>query len=115
MKFGQYVNYDKVKQKNEEDEKLNKKSKGQVKECCIYNDEEEKFIEHTKILHSVMNYVQKFLESESILDKTELVIVISNLLTTHINQFCKNMIDCQEDNQDGEIVFEKRSRKKSGI
>ena len=95
MKFGQYVIEDKILNKD-----TGKKPRI-LKECS------DEFKEQTKILHTVMKVTQKLLETESVLDKTEMALFISNLLTTHINRFLKTQNSYDDD--DGGNVFEKKS------
>lgn len=103
MKFGQYVIEDEILNKE-----TGKKSR-KLKECSCDdyergdNDTSDEFEEHTKILHTVMRSTQKLLETESILEKTEMVLFICNLLTTHINRFLKT-----DDERDVEMVSEKK-------
>lgn len=108
MKFGQYVKVDKIKKKIDEDEKTKNKSR-QVKECCGDDvDTEDSFEEDTKTLHTIMRFTKTFLDSSSVLEKTECILVIFNILTTQLNQFCKKNIESEED---GGMMFEKKSRK----
>jgi len=100
MKFGQFVKMDKLKKKIDEDEKTIKKSRP-VEECS------DEFNEQTKLLHTVMRFTQTFGSSDNLIEKTECILVIFNLLTTHLNRFIKNNTDYQGRGDDG-IVFEKK-------
>ena len=83
--------------------KENLKSR-KIDECCgqyVVN-----FDEDTKILHSVMEYTENLLLSKILSEKSDSILVILNILMTHLNEFCKN-----KDIQDDGTVFEKKSGK----
>lgn len=90
MKFGDYVKKDKL---------LNQDKKN-IKECSGKDE----FDEETKLLHTVMNFTQTLCSSKCILKKTECILVIFNILVTHLNKFIKNTVN----DENGGIMFEKK-------
>ena len=106
MKFGQYVKFDKIKQKINEEEIKNKK---QIKECCgeVENNQND-FDEVTNILNKVMLYLRTILSSNCILHKTELTLIINQILTNHLYKFMKDNIGYEDGGYDEIVIDEKK-------
>ena len=100
MKFGQFIKMENIKKKIDEDEKANKKTK-RIKEGS------DEYNEQTKLLNAVMRFTNTFISSSCQVEKTECILVITNLLTNHLYDFMNNGTD-REDQQDGEMLFEKK-------
>lgn len=101
MKFGQFIKMENIKKKIDEDEKANKKLKKRIIEGS------DEYNEQTKLLNAVMRFTKTFISSSCQVEKTECILVITNLLTNHLYDFMNNGTG-REDLQDGEILFEKK-------
>lgn len=104
MDFRTYMKVDKIEKKINEDEKLKR-----IKECCgkVDNNNQSDFDEDTEILNTVMMFTRTILSSNCILQKTELTLIINQILTNHLYNFMKDNVG-YEDKRDVEMVSEKK-------
>lgn len=104
---------DNIKKKIDEDEKLNKKT-GQIKECyCGAGEGQSDFEKDTAMLNSIMTYTKAILSSDSMLHKTELVLIVNEIFQNYLYDYMQRNNKTENDEYDEIVIDGKKAVKRN--